>query len=104
HRKTVVAGLEELKAQGWIETKPGVGTFVRNPEKKVSQEKNISIAPPAVAEFVFKRNFILDEPENTDVNPYYFTDGTADYRVVPPKELVRFYTSVLKRKQTGFKV
>lgn len=31
HRKTIIAALEELQEQGWVKTRPNIGTFVKNP-------------------------------------------------------------------------
>lgn len=104
HRKTVVAGLEELRAQGWITTKPGAGTFVKQAAVSSAQtEKHRWVQYPAVqAGFEFSRNFILNNPEETRQTQHYFTDGTADYRIIKPRELVRFYAAVLRRKQDAF--
>lgn len=102
HRKTVVSGLEELKTQGWIFTKPGVGTYVQNPEQATKYKNRRHNAPPKAADFVFKRNFILDQSAGIEGDCTYFTDGIPDYRAISSNELARFYTSVLKRKRTGF--
>src|SRR5690606_17356544 len=54
--------------------------------------------PPVKANYHFRKDFILDTPLEGNVEEYYFTDGTPDYRVINSEELVRFYASVLKRK------
>ncbi|EGV42355.2 PLP-dependent aminotransferase family protein [Bizionia argentinensis JUB59] len=101
HRKTVVAALEELKEQGWVKTRPNIGTFVRNPELSPAQiQKNkVFQHPPEEAAFNFRKDFILDTPLEENLGKFYFTDGTPDYRIIKSEELVRFYTSVLKRKK-----
>lgn len=101
HRKTIVAALEELQEQGWVKTLPNVGTFVKNPELSLEQAKKNKIfqQPPQKAPFYFRKDFILDTPLEENLEKLYFTDGTPDYRMINPEELVRFYTSVLRRKK-----
>lgn len=101
HRKTIVASLTELQEQGWVKTLPNIGTFVRNPEFSPAEvnEINSFLQPPEKAKFQFRKDFILDTPLEESRGKYYFTDGTPDYRINKTEELVRFYTSVLKRKK-----
>lgn len=101
HRKTIIAALTELQEQGYINTLPNIGTFVRNPELSSSQvQKNkVFLQPPAKAKYYFRKDFILDTPLEENQEKLYFTDGTSDYRLIKPEELARFYTSVLKRKK-----
>ena len=101
HRKTVIAALAELQDQGWVETIPNVGTFVKNPENTTitTHQKKTFQHPPEKAPFSFRKEFILDTPLEKNQEQLYFTDGTPDYRIVKPEELVRFYTSVIRRKR-----
>lgn len=101
HRKTIVAALVELQHQGWVNTQPNIGVFVANPE--VSAIRNAAFQqPPKKASYHFRKEFILDTFSEENISSYSFTHGTADYRIIKPEELVRFYASVLKRKkQTG---
>ncbi|MCZ4318415.1 PLP-dependent aminotransferase family protein [Aequorivita viscosa] len=98
HRKTIIAALSELQEQGWLKTLPGIGTYVNNPELSIAQKAKAAKQPPAEAQYNFRKNFILDTPFESNQGHYYFTDGTPDYRVIKSEELVRFYASVLKRK------
>lgn len=101
HRKTVIAALAELQDQGWVETVRNVGTFVKNPESTALttlQTKTFQ-HPPEKAPFDFRKEFILDTPLEKNQEQLYFTDGTPDYRLIKPEELVRFYTSVIRRKK-----
>lgn len=100
HRKTVIAALDELQDQGWVESRPNVGTFVSNLElSSLKASKNHPFEhPPLRAPFHFRREVILDNPLPENLERLYFTDGTPDYRIIPGEELVRFYASVLKRK------
>lgn len=98
HRKTVVAAMAELQAQGWVVITPNIGMFVDNPELKAGKD-NPPLAfrqPPEQATYHFRKEFILDASIEEEVSPYYFSDGTPDYRVIKTKELVRFYASALR--------
>lgn len=101
HRKTIVAALSELQEQGWIKIIPNIGTFVRNPEFSSSKTKKNKVfqQPPEKAEFHFRKEFILDTPLEENLGKLYFTDGAPDYRINKSEELVRFYTSVIRRKK-----
>lgn len=101
HRKTIIAALEELQEQGWVKTRPNIGTFVKNPEISSVESKKVNAfqQPPTIAPFQFRKEFILDTPLDKHLEKLYFTDGTADYRVINSEELVRFYSSVLRRKK-----
>lgn len=102
HRKTIVAALEELRQQGWISTKPAIGTFVQHPEQIKSNitESNFEQA----AKFDFHKSFLLDSPHHkTDIQAH-FTDGTPDYRLIQTKELSQFYSSALSRKKVIDKI
>ncbi|MEO8773413.1 MAG: winged helix-turn-helix domain-containing protein, partial [Gelidibacter sp.] len=104
HRKTIVAALEELQEQGWVKMLPNIGAFVRNPDLSSNQVRKSKAFkhPPEKAPFHFRKEFILDTPLEENQEELYFTDGTPDYRIIKTEELVRFYTSVLRRKkQTG---
>ncbi|MDN6310073.1 MAG: PLP-dependent aminotransferase family protein [Flavobacteriaceae bacterium] len=101
HRKTIVAALDELQAQGWVKTRPSIGVFVQNPEHSSAQaKKNKAFQhPPEMAPFHFRKEFILDTPLEEKHGNSNFTDGTPDDRLIKSEELVRFYSSVLKRKK-----
>jgi GntR family transcriptional regulator / MocR family aminotransferase len=98
HRKTVVAAFEELEAQGWLTTKPNVGTFIANPEviiqKRPSPQKNRKLAG-----FSFKTSQIVSSPFENNSIKLAFNDGQPDYRLIETDELHRFYRSAMKRKQ-----
>lgn len=105
HRKTVFAALEELREQGWIYTKPAIGTFVRNPERKkakLSTFDNYTFG--SKADFEFHRSFLLDSSSAQPNIHTYFTDGTPDYRLIKTYELSQFYSSALRRKRVIDKI
>lgn len=97
HRKTVVAAMDELKNQGWIETIPGKGTFVDNPEQ-AQQNKYLSLSEIEETENFLHQNFILDSLDENKLSANAFTDGTTDLRLISNIELSRFYASALRRK------
>lgn len=100
HRKTIIAALEELQSQGWVTIVPSVGTFVENPDLNSKNNQN-SVATKQLnedASFVFRKSFLLDSPAQKDRYPYIITDGIPDYRIIKTKELARFYSAALKRK------
>src|SRR5690554_6096360 len=98
HRKTILAALEELQAQGWIKTIPSVGTYVENPDKiwRDNESSLIHQDMEDKAGFIFRRSFLLDATNQKNKFPYRFTDGTADYSIIKTKELGRFYSAALK--------
>jgi len=101
HRKTVVAAFEELQAQGWIETIPSVGSFVKNPQISSKSEQILEKQANKYlkkSDFNFKRSYLLTSPfEKSDV-ALKFNDGQPDYRLIDSKELARIYRSALQRK------
>lgn len=104
HRKTVIAALEELKMQGWIETKASVGTFVKNLPLKNKNTVYQRATDLDYAAFNYRKSFILDSASNQNNCSYYFTDGTPDYRIIKMTELSRYYSSALKRKNVIKKI
>lgn len=100
HRKTLIAALEELKLQGWIITKPAVGTFVRNPEAVISGQRGSSVPARGLekAVYPFRKSFVLNSITEQNKSKHRFSDGKPDYRIIKPEELSRFYTSSFKRK------
>src|SRR5699024_8045078 len=103
HRKTMVMALEELKTQGWIYTRPSVGTFVKNPELKENINRTHHFLSSDSSNFSFRRSFILDRDTQHIASSLQFTDGTPDYRLLKINELARFYSTVLNRKSNRSK-
>lgn len=104
HRKTVIAALEELQAQGWIEIRPNIGTFVKNPQKKKTHPSNNyhKIDSFSVnAKFEFKKSFILNSPFEENESQFQFNDGQPDFRLCNVNEIARFYSNSLKRKKVA---
>lgn len=100
HRKTVVAAMEELQAQGWVEMVAKKGTFVQNPQiKKTTNFVDSEGTNRQDAHFTFAKSFVLDSPFEETTAVRAFNDGQPDYRLVNLDELSRFYRNALKRKQ-----
>ncbi len=99
HRKTLIAALEELETQGWVQSVPAVGTYIKNPEHLPKKGKNsLQAALPDTSGFNYRKSFLLDATPSSFADKLKFTDGTPDYRILKPTELGRFYSSLLKRK------
>lgn len=96
HRRTIVAALEELRAQDWIEVLPNIGTFIKNPEKKLLKKEFHS--QNNIPEIPIISNYILDLPIQESHCKYHFNDGIPDYFIISSQELARSYSGVLKRK------
>jgi len=101
HRKTVIAALNELEEQGWVKIVPNIGVFVGNPEQNsIQAEEKVTFRQPLEkAQFDFRKEVILNNPIENLTEKLYFTEGTPDYRIIKSNELLRFYTSVLRRKK-----
>ncbi len=99
HRKTIMASLVELQEQGWINSIPNIGTFVKNAELSsvAAIGSRAFRSPPEKAAFTFRKQFILDTPLLEHREDLYFTDGTPDYGIIKGEELARFFASVLRK-------
>lgn len=100
HRKTVIVALDELLAQGWLETKQGSGTFVaRNlPEMKLQKLKeNNSFLPKNIekAGFSFEKQPFLQREVIKASDMLHLDDGFPDPRLAPLLDLARAYRSNL---------
>lgn len=98
HRKTIIAALEELQLQGWLEIYPQRGTFISReiPDSKPrSFMKNDAGKYPKKAGFnVYKNDFLLIPQLITE--RLEFNDGFPDARLAPLHELSSAYAKILK--------
>lgn len=104
NRNTLVSAFEELETLGWLEIRPNVGSFVKNPQKvkgKRREEISDKFKPPKEAVFKFHRSFILDSPFEESKCRLKFNDGQPDYRLSKNKELARFYSASINRKKVA---
>lgn len=97
HRKTVIVAIDELLAQGWLETKQGSGTFIAHnlPEikpLKLKENEGFSIKK---AGFSFEVKPILQREVIKASDKLHLDDGFPDPRLAPLIELSRAYRSNL---------
>lgn len=97
HRKTVIHAYNELYAQGWINIIPQKGTFVSR--NKISKKtKQVLINTGSENQIQSTKNYILENPFERLDKAYYFTDGTADYRLSPLKSINQILSSISVKK------
>ncbi|HZX74532.1 MAG TPA: GntR family transcriptional regulator, partial [Cyclobacteriaceae bacterium] len=103
HRKTVVAALDELDAQGWIEIVPYSGTYIKESMPEVRGKKLVTrdgemIQFPKQTGFTVVKNKFLPQPHR--VKPYYLeiNEGYPDVRIAPVEALSRVYRDLLKKE------
>jgi GntR family transcriptional regulator / MocR family aminotransferase len=95
HRKTVVAAVDELAAQGWLETKPGKGTFVATKIDGLQYRQLPGLPglkaalPPVIVPAILDRSL---PPNNFR---YHLDDGLPDPRLAPVEELARAWKTAL---------
>lgn len=107
HRKTVVAAYEELQAQGWIEMKRSVGSFILPMGHRVSSHSIHAVSSDLKwikSGFSFKRSSLLDSPFESHSCALALNDGQPDYRLTNMDELTRLYRNSLKRKMVARKL
>ena len=105
HRNTVLAALNELTAEGWLETAPGRGTFVTraivHPRGRpfsrrlgvrahVPAQVPIPLAPPPAAY----------RPPSLPRGTLNLSSGAPDVRLVPARSIGRAYRRVLALRGT----
>lgn len=104
HRKTLLAALDELMAQGWIEMIPRKGTFVVNDLPEIKPKKLQDRGPAPYPE---KTLFQVDEKRvplfpsasaATTGNPLVINDGFPDIRLAPTELLIREMRSLSKQR------
>ncbi|CAG5007584.1 HTH-type transcriptional regulatory protein GabR [Dyadobacter sp. CECT 9275] len=105
HRKTVVAAVNELDAQGWIEVIPDKGIFVSSRTTETyttTLPLHSGTLPtyPGHTGFAFKQSMLLDRPVSLSPADLEFTDGLPDVRLAPLDKLSKAYASVLRRNNS----
>lgn len=102
HRKTIVACYEELILQGWVESIPRRGTFVRRNLPLLQQKKLDNFKEGygiTNAGFPYYSNPILPEKGSKKKNGFLSTnDGVSDSRLTPIDEISRIYRRICSRK------
>jgi len=102
HRKTIVACYEELLLQGWVESIPKKGTFVRSNLPLLQQQKLNDfdgVGSILNTGFSFYANDILAEKSvKKQEGVLYINDGVSDARLTPIDEISRTYRRISSRK------
>lgn len=101
NRQTVVAAYDEATAQGWLETRPGSGTFVAGHQPEVRPQlltspDTATLQHSGIAEqpgYAFESRPFLARPLLTNSKGLRLDDGFPDIRLAPLAELGRAYRS-----------
>lgn len=103
HRQTIVAALDELDAQGWIEIVPYSGTYIKESMPEVRGKRLVSrdgqpIGFARHTGFTVSKNKFLPAPHF--VKPYYLeiNEGYPDVRIAPVEALSRTYRNLLQKE------
>jgi GntR family transcriptional regulator / MocR family aminotransferase len=97
HRNTVLAGLAELVAEGWLSTTPGSGTFVsaRLPEAQAQRPRRQGLGRLGVA--LPPLDLARREPQDRP-GVLALSGGSPDPRLVPVEALSRAWRRVVRRQ------
>lgn len=100
HRNTILAALDELIAEGWIETVPGRGTFVTSaivnpPGRPFSRRLGIRTHVPAQVPFALPEAPAVYRPPSLPRGALNLSNGSPDVRLVPALAIGRAYRRVL---------
>lgn len=101
HRKTVIRACDELIAQGWLESRPGSGTYIASHLPKAELQhlrlQNVPSFPDPLSTAGYKlKEFIHLQPEFLPIYAtLYLDDGFPDARLAPLKDLSRAYRTQL---------
>ncbi len=105
HRNTVLAALAELMAEGWIETTPGLGTFVTRaiPDDRgrpFSRRLGIRAHVPTRVAFALPKPPVAYRPPILPRGTLNLSNGAPDVRLVPARSIGRAYRRVLALRGT----
>ena len=100
HRNTVLAALDELIAEGWIETARGRGTFVTRdiPEDRgrpFSRRLGLRAQVPARVPFPLAESPLAYRPPVLPRGTLNLSSGAPDVRLIPARAIGRAYRRVL---------
>jgi GntR family transcriptional regulator / MocR family aminotransferase len=104
HRKTVVAAYQELVAEGWVEARPRKGFFIskRLPDdtpKKLFDTQSLLPYPGRTGFPIHYHEFpVLQNLRPSSSTHLVLNDGFPDVRLVPANDLLKEYSSVVRRK------
>lgn len=100
-RNTVLAAYRELIAQGWFETRPASGTFVRREvgcARTASGARQVGIARTRVGYVVESVAGLPDLPDTQEESVVDISSGMPDNRLVPVDLVARAYRRVLRTR------
>ncbi len=95
HRKTVVAAMDELVAQGWLETVVGKGTYVAAKIDSLQYHTLPELSDHVISLPQLIRPAVLDRPLHITTQKYHLDDGLPDPRLAPVEEMMRAYKSAM---------
>lgn len=97
NRRTVIAALQELEAQGWLVTRPNSGTFVADElPSGATVRRTLEPAPPG-SQVGFDLPSLLQPASMTVSGDLLLEDGSPDPRLAPAEELAKGYQRALRR-------
>ena len=103
HRKTVVACYEELILQGWIESIPKKGTYIKASLPILEQQEFLKedVVSTQLTNFSFERKALLNRKTfDTDESWMVIDDGISDVRLAPLQDIARTYRRISGRNST----
>lgn len=96
NRRTVIAAIQELEAQGWLVTRPNSGTYVSDELPSGAAAKRAGeLLPGALVGFDLPS--ILQPVSTTLTGDLLLEDGSPDPRLAPADELAKGYQRALRR-------
>ncbi len=104
HRKTIVACYEELELQGWVETVPKKGAYVKNNlpilrQKKYDVQGELNQNEIKAGFFFYKDALLSVKKSGVKVNTIFINDGISDVRLTPALEIGRLYRKIAAKKE-----
>lgn len=103
HRKTVVACYEELLLQGWVESIPKKGTYIKASLPILEQQDFLEQEQTKKnrTNFSFEKKEILNRKDFKFMeNGITIDDGISDVRLTPVDDIARTYRRIAGRKST----
>ena len=105
HRNTVLAALDELRAEGWLETAPGRGTFVTRAivqprGRPLSRRLGLRAHAPAPVPLALPPAPAAYRPPDLPRGTLNLSSGAPDVRLVPARSIGRAYRRVLALRGT----
>ncbi len=90
-RQTVVKAMDELIAQGWLESKQSKGMFVASKLPLYQPIALKGVVDLPTQSFVFNQSKVLDREEIVGSYGFYIDEGIPDVRLAPVETLMKYY-------------